>query len=118
MIKGFEKITYELTDLEKDYAEHIYDMMSENKERYYTSTHLCESIGIKQEHNARIRKMIHYLREDVLEPDEYIIADSYGYMLTKDVHKIWNYVVSLKQRISSQLSILDTAMARLDKEEK
>lgn len=113
MIKGFEKVTYELTDSEKEYAMQIYDILCEHKGLNYTSKNLCIACGLSDSDDNRIRKMIHHLREEELLPDEYIVATNYGYCLTKNIEKINDYIISLKQRISSQLSILDTAVKRV-----
>jgi len=100
MLKNFEKITVELTDLELQYVEYLGQWFMDNQGKKNTLKNadiakFIEKIFNKKIADSRVRKVIQFLRTNGL-PN--LIATSNGYFYSEDVNEIQDWVISLKQR--------------------
>lgn len=100
MLKNFEKITVELTDLELQYVEYLgqWFMANQGKKNTLKNADIAkfiEKIFNKKIADSRVRKVIQFLRTNGL-PN--LIATSNGYFYSEDVNEIQDWVISLKQR--------------------
>lgn len=101
MIAGFEEITYELTNDEKQLAERLAYVLSSRVgvKNAITSEQIIK--GFKSHYNVtlkspRVRKMINYIRVNFLVKN--LVANSRGYYIENDAEKIDKYIESLLQR--------------------
>lgn len=100
MLTGFEDITYELTDTEKElvpiflkgFQKHI------GKRNAITNNEIIKRLSIKYKNitEARVRKIINYIRNEGLLPG--LAAFSGGYYITNDANDIRRYIQSLAGR--------------------
>lgn len=113
MIKGFEKITKNITSEEEVY---IAPLIMKWIKDYgpITSGDLLHELNVSDipaqvrihlMSGPRIRRIIHYLR---CAKGQLIIATSKGYEYAKDTKQVEDYKESLKQRISSIQEIIDS----------
>lgn len=104
MIKGFEDFTYELTDVELIIVDNLLKGLGARigKDNAITSTKICESLNVTA---ARLRKMINYIRITNQLPG--LCSSKKGYFVAKDIKEIEDYIISLKQRIKSQVDVLN-----------
>ncbi len=101
MIDGFEDITYELTNHEKDIlvpvmVRGLSQMVG--KAHAFTNKQCCDKLTkLGYEINdARFRKLIHYIRVHNLVPG--IIGTSKGYYKAEDKAELEIYLCSLRER--------------------
>lgn len=101
MITGFENITYELTELEKQLVPVIIKGMHvyQDKNNAVKGSVICSSLKISRPNlpctEARLRKIVNYIRTNGLAP---IMATSKGYYLSNDKKEIETQIESLTQR--------------------
>lgn len=99
MINGFEKFTKDLNDYEKNtllpimckcFANHI------GKENAVTNATICEKMndkGYEKVSEARVRKIINYIRTNNLVPR--LMASGNGYYITNNSDELKDYIESL-----------------------
>lgn len=100
MINGFEEITYELTDYEKDtlvpcLVAGLNQMVG--KKNAYTNKQCCaklQKLG-HEVNDARFRKLIHYIRVKNLVPG--LIGTASGYYKAADKGELGLYLISLRE---------------------
>ena len=104
MIKGFEEYTYELTDQEMLLVDKLIRGLSPKigKKNAVTSTVICNAINIKA---PRLRKLINYIR--VTNQLAGLCSCKKGYFISENLNELEDYIVSLKQRIKSQVDVLN-----------
>ena len=104
MIKGFEEYTYELTEDELLMVDKIIRGLSPKlgKEKAVTSTVICKAINISA---PRLRKLINFIRITNQLPG--LCSCKNGYFVSKSLEEIEDYIISLKQRIKSQVDVLN-----------
>lgn len=110
MINGFEEITYELTQKEKELLSGFVNSFKKKigKENAIKS---AEIVAIYQQMNipmsgARVRKMVNYIRRNRLVIN--LIATSKGYYIENDSKKLDEYIESLRQRSREIIRIADS----------
>jgi hypothetical protein len=109
MIVTFEEITYELDEYEinKILPVVLSGLKTKiGKDNAVDSTHIVKVLkgrGLKIT-DARLRKVIHYIRQERLITN--LIATSQGYFIANDIEQLKTYAKSLKQRISSINDVL------------
>tara|TARA_R110001592_G_C13093654_1_gene743625 strand:+ start:1124 stop:1495 length:372 start_codon:yes stop_codon:yes gene_type:complete len=105
MIKGFEEFTYELTDIELLIIDDLIKGLGARigKENAITSTKICNRLNLNA---GRLRKMINYIRITNQLPG--LCSSKKGYFVAKDIKEIEDYMISLKQRIKSQVDVLNS----------
>lgn len=102
MIEGFENITHELTDYEKN---NVMPRIVEGFKRIGAEPTPNSKIIAKLTSEGykvsapRIRKIIHEIRVQGLIPN--LISNSKGYFISSDPVEIINYIESLGQRVRS-----------------
>ena len=103
MLKGFEKETHELTADEMDKVTPIIKGLQNKigKDQAITGTKICEAMSLS---GPRLRKIINHIRNYNLVPA--LCGSSQGYYIAKDNKEFDDYLISLKQRISAQISVL------------
>lgn len=104
MIKGFEEYTYELTDQEMLLVDKLIRGLSPKigKKNAVTSTVICNALNIKA---PRLRKLINYIR--VTNQLAGLCSCKKGYFISENLKELEDYIVSLKQRIKSQVDVLN-----------
>ena len=104
MINDFEKITYELTDSELELVPIIIKGLSmrKGKDMAVSGTIICEKMNIK---GARLRKIINYIRVNNLLYG--LCSCGKGYYIAKDLGEIEGCIISLRQRVASQVKVLN-----------
>tara|TARA_R110002020_G_scaffold341905_1_gene556474 strand:+ start:224 stop:595 length:372 start_codon:yes stop_codon:yes gene_type:complete len=104
MIKGFEEFTYELTEVELLIVDDLLKGLGARigKDNAITSTKICESLMVAP---ARLRKMINYIR--VTNQLAGLCSSKKGYFVAKNIEELEDYMISLKQRIKSQVDVLN-----------
>jgi len=113
MVKGFEEITYEVTDNERKLAKQIWRILQSRQGEYVTNDQLQELLG-KKVGNARIRKIIQHIRKvaasnTVQKPMPAVIGNKNGYMMTRDLQMQHDHIISLAQKISALQTSLRAA---------
>jgi hypothetical protein len=101
MITGFETITQELTDYEKDTLVPIlvrgFHQMVGKKNAYTNIQCTKKLISMGHECNdARFRKLVHYIRQNHLVPG--LIGTKCGYYKAANKEELSEYLDSLKER--------------------
>ncbi len=104
MINGFEKITKDVTDLEKNkLAPIIIKKLNKciGKSKSITNAKLIDLLITKghSTNQARVRMIIHYIRINGLV--ERLVAGKKGYFISNDEQELNKYIDSLLQRVSS-----------------
>ena len=104
MLKGFEKLTDELTDDELKKVPRIVSVLSKRigKDNAVTSQIICDKMELI---GVRLRKIIHFIRVNNLVSG--LCSNSKGYYVAKNIKELEDNNVSLQQRISSQIEILN-----------
>ena len=104
MLKGFEKITAELTKEELDLVPIVIKGLSTKlgKDQAITSTKICKAIKIS---GPRLRKIINHIRINNLLPA--LCSTSNGYFVATNIYEVQEYIISLKQRIKAQVDVLN-----------
>ena len=104
MIKGFEDYTYELTPKELNILDNLIKGLSNKigKGKAVTSTIICKSLNITA---PRLRKLINYIRISNQLPG--LCSSKNGYFVAESLKEIEDYIISLKQRIKSQVDVLN-----------
>ena len=102
MLEGFSKQTHDLTDYEKNtllpimckcFSQHV------GKENAVTNNVICEKMnskGYEKVSEARVRKIINYIRTKNLVPR--LMASGSGYYITNNPDELKDYISSLKGR--------------------
>jgi len=105
MIKGFEEYTYELTNYEKELIEKLIKGLSPKigRNNAVTSTVICKSLNIV---GPRLRKLINHIR--ITNQLAGLCSTSKGYFVAENLGEIDDYIISLKQRIKSQVEVLNS----------
>lgn len=107
----FENITDALTDLEKDklvpmLKDTLSNTHTENRFRGKTISSYYKACGYPVS-EARIRKMVNYLRVTNSFGNRVLIGASNGYYLTSDVRCIDDQIESLEGRIDAMQCVVD-----------
>jgi hypothetical protein len=104
MLKGFEKLTEELTEDELKKVPIIVRGINNRtgKENAVNSQTICQSMNLK---GVRLRKIIHFIRINNLASG--LCSNSRGYYIAKNLQELSDNNISLKQRIASQVEILN-----------
>tara|TARA_R100000655_G_scaffold91646_1_gene132484 strand:- start:4458 stop:4829 length:372 start_codon:yes stop_codon:yes gene_type:complete len=104
MLRGFEKITVELTDDELKKVPTIVKGIQKRigKENAVTSKIICDKMNLI---GVRLRKIIHYIRVKNLISG--LCSNSKGYYVAKNIKELEDNNKSLQQRIASQIDILN-----------
>lgn len=105
MIKGFEEYTAELNEDQLNDAREVWRFLNKNQEQFFTNTQLAEAMR-KKIQPAVMRKMISHIRIMMAQQTEQkavpcIIATSEGYKMTTDPKPMYDYLISIKQRLSA-----------------
>ena len=110
MIEGFEEVTYELTDNERlkvvpSLVAGFNQMVG--KKRAFTNKQICDKlISLNYEINdARLRKCIHFIRQNHLVPG--LIGTAKGYYKAENKEELEIYLLSLKERGRSIQEIIN-----------
>ncbi len=104
MINEFENITYELTDSEWEIVPTIIKGLKVRvgKDMAVSGTLICEKMNIK---GARLRKIINHIRVDNLLYG--LCSCGKGYYIAKDLGELEGCIISLRQRVASQVKVLN-----------
>jgi hypothetical protein len=104
MLKGFEKLTEELTEQELKIVPEIVRGIGSRtgKKNAVCSKIICDKMGIIP---VRLRKIIHFIRVNNLVSG--LCSNSKGYYIAANLKELENNNISLKQRIASQVEILN-----------
>ena len=104
MLRGFEKLTDELTDDELKKVPRIVSGLSKRigKENAVTSNFICNKMDLI---GVRLRKIIHFIRINNLVGG--LCSNSKGYYVAKNIQELEDNNKSLQQRITSQIEILN-----------
>lgn len=104
MLRGFEKLTDELTDDELKKVPSIVKGISKRigKENAVTSKIICDKMNLI---GVRLRKIIHFIRVNNLLYG--LCSNSKGYYVAKNIKELEDNNKSLQQRITSQIEILN-----------
>ena len=104
MLKGFEKLTEELTDYELEIVPLIVKGIGSRigKENAVKSSIICDKMNII---GVRLRKIIHFIRVNNLLSG--LCSNSKGYYIAASLRELEDNNISLKQRIASQVEILN-----------
>ena len=105
MIKGFEKLTDELTDDELKKVPSIVKGIGKRigKENAVTSNIICDKMNLI---GVRLRKIIHFIRINNLVSG--LCSNSKGYYIAKNIKELEDNNKSLQQRIASQIEVLNS----------
>ena len=105
MLKGFEKLTDELTDDELKKVPTIVSGIGTRigKENAVTSQVICEKMELI---GVRLRKIIHFIRINNLISG--LCSNYKGYYIAKNMKELEDNNKSLQQRISSQIEVLNS----------
>jgi len=113
----FENITEELTDHEKNVLVPMListmEYTGENKRIKGKSISAWFKASGENVSEARIRKMVNYIRVTNKMAPYVLIGASDGYYITKDVHVVEKQIDSIQGRIDSQAAVIDSMKAQL-----
>lgn len=116
MLTLFENITETITDFERDtLIPMLIDTLStSHEENRMRGKHLSGWLKASGQSvsEARIRKMVNYIRVTNAFKDKVLIGCSTGYFLTKDVHTVDKQIESLEGRIDSMKAVIDSLKAQ------
>lgn len=122
MLKGFEDITYELTEHEMKTIVpiliHGFTAMCQTG-KAYTNTHIRDTLKRRYQFDiaeSRLREMISYISQERQHEfgTYYLAASSAGYFMTNDAELILKHAESLAGRIAPMQRRLDVAMKKLN----
>jgi hypothetical protein len=104
MINDFENITYELTEDELNKVPLIIKgiSMRKGKAMAVSGSLICEKMNLK---GPRLRKIINYIRVKNLHFG--LCSCGKGYYTANTLKELEECVISLKQRIASQVKVLN-----------
>ena len=104
MINDFEDITYELTEDELNKVPLIIKgiSMRKGKAMAVSGSLICEKMNLK---GPRLRKIINYIRVKNLHYG--LCSCGKGYYTANKLKELEDCVISLKQRIASQVKVLN-----------
>jgi hypothetical protein len=104
MLRGFEKLTDELTDDELKKVPSIVKGIGKRigKKNAVTSKIICDKMNLI---GVRLRKIIHFIRVNNLLYG--LCSNSKGYYVAKNIQELEDNNKSLQQRIASQIEILN-----------
>ena len=104
MIKGFENLTHELNEYELSIINTIIKGIGAKtgKENAVPSRVICDRMKLTP---VRLRKIIHFIRINNLLFG--LCSNSKGYYMAKDLQEFEECIISLKQRIRSQVDVLN-----------
>tara|TARA_R110000824_G_scaffold244981_1_gene433981 strand:+ start:302 stop:670 length:369 start_codon:yes stop_codon:yes gene_type:complete len=108
MIRNFEDITHNLSDEELQIAQSVKNGLKKyvGKPNAKSGTTICSAYTKNTKHKlngVRLRKIINFLRNQ----GEPICSNSKGYFYPANKQELLDTVVSIGQRIDSQLQILN-----------
>ncbi len=116
MLKLFKNITEELTDLEKnEMVPILVDTLKKSSHtNIFKGKHLCGLLQASKYpvSEARVRKMVNYIRVLNLMAPSVLIGTSQGYFITNDSHVIEDQIESLQGRIDSTQAVIDSIKAQ------
>ena len=103
MLKGYENITYELTEDELKLVDPIVKGLGarKGKENAVTNKEIRQALDLT---SARVHKIINYIRVNNLLYG--VCSSGCGYYIAKDHNELDECLISLKQRIYSQMKTL------------
>ena len=104
MLKGYEKLTEELRDDEISKIDSIIKGIAARtgKENAVSSKVICKSMNLDP---VRLRKIIHHIRLKGLLFG--LCSSSKGYYTARPLDELEECIISLKQRIRSQVDVLN-----------
>ena len=104
MLNGFEKLTEELNEEELEKVGDIIKGIGARtgKENAISGKIICEKMNLQP---VRLRKIIHFIRINSLLFG--LCSNSRGYYMAKDLKEFEDCLISLKQRIRSQVDVLN-----------
>ena len=105
MLKGFEDITFELTEDEMKKIPSIIKGLSKKrgKDNAITGAKICEAMNLS---GPRLRKIISYLRVNDLILG--LCSSQCGYYIANNIDELEDCITSLKQRIATQVKVLNS----------
>lgn len=116
MLKLFKNITEEITDLEKNEMVPmlVEKLKQSSNTNIFKGKHLCGLLQASRYtvSEARVRKMINYIRVMNLLAPYVLIGTSQGYFVTDDPHVIDDQIESLQGRIDSTEAVIDSIKAQ------
>jgi hypothetical protein len=103
MLKGYENITYEITDEEKKLIPKIVKglLNRKGKQNAVKGTTICESMQLS---GPRLRKIIGYIRQNDLIYG--LCSTGKGYYTAENINELEECMTSLRQRIYTQMKTL------------
>jgi hypothetical protein len=118
MIENFENETYELSDKEKKLLPALVNILQNHvgKNNAIKNYQICEflnkyNLPVKAQ-DARVRKMINYIRNNNLVPC--LMATSTGYYVTRDPEELESFIRSLNGRIDAIKKVRDSMLEQLN----
>jgi len=104
MLTGFEKLTKELNDDELNKVDTIVKGLGARigKNNAITSSRICDKMNLTA---VRLRKIIHFIRINGLLFG--LCSNSKGYYMASNLQEFEECIISLKQRIRSQVDVLN-----------
>ena len=104
MLTGFEKLTKELNDDELNKVDTIVKGLGARigKNNAITSSRICDKMNLTA---VRLRKIIHFIRVNGLLFG--LCSNSKGYYMASNLQEFEECIISLKQRIRSQVDVLN-----------
>lgn len=117
MLSGFELITADLNEYEKDVLLPVMAKCLERKhgkEKAITNRVMCEKMAESGYDigETRVRKIINYIRVMDLVPC--LVATAKGYYVSEDEREIKKYIGSLKDRAAAILAVADSLERQMD----
>ena len=105
MLRGFENITFEITSEEKELLPLIIKGLSnkKGKENAITGAKICQSLKLNP---VRLRKIVSYIRTNNLLLG--LCSCKKGYFIASNYDELNDCIISLKQRIASQVKVLNS----------
>ena len=104
MLTGFEKLTKELNEDELNKVDTIVKGLGARigKNNAITSSRICDKMNLTA---VRLRKIIHFIRINGLLFG--LCSNSKGYYMASNLREFEECIISLKQRIRSQVDVLN-----------
>lgn len=103
MLRGYENITYEITDAEKEIVPVLIKGLINRtgKNNAVNSSKIEKSLNLS---GVRLRKLIGYIRTNDLIFG--LCSTSRGYFVASNIDELESCIISLKQRIFTQMKTL------------
>ena len=104
MLTGFKKLTKELNEDELNKVDTIVKGLGARigKNNAITSSRICDKMNLTA---VRLRKIIHFIRINGLLFG--LCSNSKGYYMASNLQEFEECIISLKQRIRSQVDVLN-----------